>query len=151
MILAERITAYLRCVRRQVTERGDSGQVTAFTAGVLLGLWLFAGIVVDGGLALAAKAHALDIAQEAARTGAQQLDVAGLRGADTIRLRQQAAAEKARAYVTGKGASGTVTVKGADVVVHVTNRQHAQILQLVGVRTMTLTAHATAHAERVTR
>ncbi|MFZ3555834.1 pilus assembly protein TadG-related protein [Streptomyces sp. BH055] len=150
MITNGPLATYLGCLRRRLTLDGDRGQVTAFVAGVLLGLWLFAGIVVDGGLALAAKAQALDIAQEAARTGAQQLDVAGLRGANTIRLRQQAAAATARTYVTGKGASGTVTVKGADVTVHVTQHQRAQILQLIGVRTLTLTANATAHAERVT-
>ncbi|MFI0818595.1 pilus assembly protein TadG-related protein [Streptomyces sp. NPDC021098] len=129
----------------------DGGQATAFMVGVVAALWLFAGIVVDGGLALAGKARALDVAQEAARTGAQQLDIARLRAADNdIRLLRGKAAQAAASYVTATGDTGTATVHGDEVTVHVTHHQHAQILQLVGLRTLTVTAHATVRAERAT-
>ncbi|MFF4741633.1 TadE/TadG family type IV pilus assembly protein [Streptomyces sp. NPDC001268] len=128
----------------------DRGQVTAFIVGTVLALWLFAGIVVDGGLALASKARALDTAQEAARTGAQQLDIAELRHNQAIQLKIVHAAQIAHTYVTSTGNTGTAHVRGDKVTVHVTHRQRTQILQLIGIHTLTLTATATAQAAQAT-
>ncbi|MCX5535748.1 hypothetical protein OG785_34980 [Streptomyces sp. NBC_00006] len=142
----------LRTVRALVAAGDDRGQVTAFVVGVFAALWLFAGIVVDGGLALAGKAQALDVAQEAARTGAQQIDVGHLRrthGADVRLLRAQAV-RAARAHVSSTGDAGTAGVHGDSVTVHVTHHQRTQILQLIGVTTLTVHASGTAHAERAT-
>lgn len=108
-------------------------------------------IVVDGGLALAAKAQALDVAQEAARTGAQQLDIARLRSADEVRLQTARAAAAARHHVAATGDTGTAHVQADAVTVEVTHRQPTQILQLVGLRTLTVHATGTAHAQRTTR
>lgn len=141
---------WYRWIVGRVDVRDDRGQMTAFVVGVVLALWLFAGLVVDGGLALAGKAQALDTAQEAARTGAQQLDVARLRHGGDVKLVTGKAAAAAGAYVTSAGDSGTASVHGDTVTVHVTHRQRAQVLQLIGVRTLTVTATATAQAERVT-
>ncbi|MFI1955999.1 pilus assembly protein TadG-related protein [Streptomyces xinghaiensis] len=128
----------------------DRGQVAVFVVGVFATLWLFAGIVVDGGLALAGKARALDVAQEAARTGAQQLDLSHLRSAGDIRLVRDRAAAAARAHVAATGDNGRAQVKGNTVTVHVTHHQPTQILQLIGLRTLTVTATGTAHAQRTT-
>ncbi|GGO99162.1 pilus assembly protein TadG-related protein [Wenjunlia tyrosinilytica] len=145
------IQAHLVPARIQQLAAGDErGQVTAFVVGILAALWLFAGIVVDGGLALAGKAQALDVAQEAARTGAQELDVGRLRRGDDVRLMRDRAAAAARAYVASTADSGTASAKGDAVTVQVTHHQRTQILQLVGLRTITAQATATAHAERTT-
>ncbi|MFT9479753.1 pilus assembly protein TadG-related protein [Streptomyces sp. Mo3] len=136
--------------RPTAVKNADGGQATAFMVGVAAALWLFAGIVVDGGLALAGKARALDVAQEAARTGAQQLDIARLRTADDVRLLHGKAAQAAASYITATGDTGTAAVHGDEVTVYVTHHQRAQILQLVGVRTLTVTGHATVRAERGT-
>ncbi|WP_432046017.1 pilus assembly protein TadG-related protein [Streptomyces asiaticus] len=136
--------------RPTTVKNADGGQATAFMVGVAAALWLFAGIVVDGGLALAGKARALDVAQEAARTGAQQLDIARLRTADDVRLLRGKAAQAATSYITATGDTGRATVHGDEVTLYVTHHQRAQILQLVGVRTLTVTAHATVRAERAT-
>ncbi|MGW3627541.1 pilus assembly protein TadG-related protein [Streptomyces sp. NPDC000880] len=148
--MKRRVRAHLAHVRAQLAAGDDRGQVTAFVVGVFAALWLFAGIVVDGGLALASKAQALDAAQEAARTGAQQLDVGRLRRGDDVRLVGDEAAAAARAYVASTGDSGTASVKGDAVTVHVIHHQHTQILQLIGLRTLTVHASGTAHAERAT-
>jgi hypothetical protein len=50
--------------------------------------------------------------------------------------------------VSATGDTGSATVRGDEVTVHVTHHQRAQILQLVGMRTLTVTAHATVRAER---
>lgn len=138
----------LSLVRTMAATNRDQGQVTPFVIGMVAALWLFAGIVVDGGLALAGKARALDVAQEAARTGAQQLDVGRLRRADDIRLSDGKAARAATSYVAAAGDTGRATVRGDEVTVQVTHHERAQILQLVGVRTLAVTAHATVRAER---
>ncbi|MFE6287863.1 pilus assembly protein TadG-related protein [Streptomyces sp. NPDC057877] len=146
--MKRRAREHVTRIHRQVTSGDDQGQATAFVVGVFAALWLFAGIVVDGGLALAGKARALDVAQEAARTGAQQLDIGRLRNGEEVRLVRGQAAAAARAYVTSTGDRATVTVKGQAVTVHVTHHQRTQILQLVGLRTLTVHATGTAHAER---
>lgn len=144
--LRERLTQ----VRIGLSAGDDRGQITAFVVCVFAALWLFAGIVVDGGLALAGKAQALDVAQEAARTGAQQLDIGRLRRGEEVRLVRDKAAAAARAYVASTGDSATATVQGEAVTVHVTHHQRTQILQLIGLRTLTMHATSTAHAERTT-
>lgn len=142
-----RLHAFLR--ERLDAVREDRGQATVFVVAVFAAAWLFAGIVVDGGLALAGAARAQDVAQEAARTGAQQLDIASLRHR-MVRLRPGAAQGAARRYVDSTGDSGTVAVRGDAVTVHVTHRQPTQILQLIGLHALTARATATAHAERLT-
>ncbi|WP_049575445.1 pilus assembly protein TadG-related protein [Streptomyces sp. SBT349] len=128
----------------------DGGQVTAFVIGAFLGLWLFTGIVVDGGLALAGKTRAMDNAQEAARTGAQRLDLEALRNNGTTRLDPDRARAAARDYITATGDTAQVKVHGDAVTVHVTHRLHTQVLQLAGLSHLTVTGSATAHAERAT-
>ncbi|MBD0741666.1 pilus assembly protein TadG-related protein [Streptomyces sp. CBMA152] len=144
--------AYLALVGAKLAAGDDRGQVTAFVVGAFAALWLFAGIVVDGGLALAGKAQALDVAQEAARTGAQQLDISQLRhgGREAVRLLRGEAERAALAHVAATGDAGSASVKGDEVTVHVTHHQRTQILQLIGVHTITVKATGTAHAERAT-
>ncbi|WP_419994468.1 pilus assembly protein TadG-related protein [Streptomyces boninensis] len=126
----------------------DQGQVTVFVLGAVLIGWMFAGIVIDGGLALAGKVRALNNAQEAARTGAQQLDLRLLRDEQRVRLDASKAVGAARAYVAGTGDAADVAVRGNRVHVTVTHHQRAQLLQLVGVRQLVTTATATAEAQR---
>lgn len=150
--MKRRVRAHLTHVRAKLADGDDRGQITAFVVGTFVTLWLFAGIVVDGGLALAGKAQALDVAQEAARSGAQQLDVGRLRrGDDDVRLVRTEAAAAARAHVASTGDRGSVSVKGDAVTVQVTHQQPTQILQMIGLRTLTVHATGTAHAERVTQ
>ncbi|MFI6350236.1 pilus assembly protein TadG-related protein [Streptomyces sp. NPDC050560] len=129
--------------------RDDRGQVTAFVVGVFLAVWLFAGIVVDGGLALAGKIAAQDAAQEAARAGAQQLDLARLRHGADVRLVHGPALSAARAHITSTGDTGSATVTGDVVTARVTHHQRTQILGLIGLDTLTVHATGRAHAERV--
>ncbi|WP_199550354.1 TadE/TadG family type IV pilus assembly protein [Streptomyces sp. N35] len=137
------LTARLRAARDD-----DRGQVLAFVVIVLAGLWLFVGIVVDGGLALSAKVRAMDVAQEAARTGAQQIDLEELRRHERVQLVAGRAKSEAGAYVAAAGSTGTVAVKSNEITVHVTHRQRTQVLQLIGIRNLTVTAEATAQAQQ---
>jgi hypothetical protein len=65
--------------------RGDSGQITAMAVVMMAALFLLAGLVLDGGLTLAARERVLGLAQEAARAGAQAVDLAVYRQNGTLR------------------------------------------------------------------
>jgi hypothetical protein len=74
--LADQRTAGLAGRLRQQAERGSAALFVAIFAPAMI---FMAGLVIDGGAALEAKQRASDIAEQAARAGAGQCDVALLR------------------------------------------------------------------------
>ncbi|MCP2338915.1 hypothetical protein [Actinomadura rupiterrae] len=130
----------------------DAGRISAFVVVMSAALVLVAGLVLDGGLVLAARARALGQAQEAARAGAQAIDLAAYRQRGQVVLDPGRAEAAARAYLTGAGATGTVTATGQHVTVTITRVQHLQILPLVGLTSITVHATGTARpAHGITR
>ncbi|MET9293084.1 hypothetical protein [Streptomyces sp. NPDC003077] len=138
-----RLTTVVRDVRTS-----DSGQVTAFVVACAAGLFLFAGLVLDGGLALAGKVTAADVAQEAARVGTQHLDLVQLRTSRRVRLDRQRAVRAALDYIRASGNTGQASAGERYVTVNVTHRQRTQILSLAGIDDLVTTASATARAEQ---
>ncbi len=128
--------------------RQESGQVTPFVVVFAVALLLMAGLVIDGGLALAAKVRAVDEAQAAARAGAQALDLRAYRLSNTVVLDPARAAAAARAYLAATGDSGQVRVAGDRVIVTVSIAQSTQILGLVGLHSLTVTGSGAATAVR---
>jgi Flp pilus assembly protein TadG len=128
--------------------REESGQVTAFVVVFAAALLLMAGLVIDGGLALAAKVRAIDEAQAAARAGAQALDLRAYRLSSSVVLDPARAATAARAYLAATGESGQVRVAGDRVFVTVHIAQPTQILGLVGLHELTVTGSGAATAVR---
>ena len=131
----------------------EVGRVTAFVTIVTAGLFVLAGLVLDGGLALSARVRALNEAREAARAGAQELDLAAFRADGTVRLDPARARGAALAYLDaahrrqGSATSSAVVAVTADrVEVRVTTAASTQILQVVGVTTVTVTGQASAVA-----
>jgi hypothetical protein len=141
-------------IRRWRVLRGDdareAGMATAFTVVIIAALVIFAGLVLDGGLALDARIKAVDTAQEAARAGAQALNIETFRATGQAVLNPSAAEAAANAYLATAGDAGTVTVNGQVVTVTVTHRQHTEILSIIGIDTMTATGTASATAEQGT-
>ena len=126
----------------------ESGMVTAFVVIFTLALVLMAGLVLDGGLALAAKVQAVDDAQAAARAGAQAIDIPTYRASGQITLDPAQAAADAEHYLAAAGHTGTVSVNGEQVTVTVTITQPTQILDLAGIDHLTETGSGTATAEQ---
>ncbi|MFG1879326.1 pilus assembly protein TadG-related protein [Sphaerisporangium sp. NPDC049003] len=122
--------------------------MSGFVAGIVGALLLLAGIVVDGGLALGARVRALNEAQEAARSGAQQLDLAAYRRNGTVRLDRGRARTAALRYIAATSDTATVEVSGDTVTVVVHAVQPAQILRLAGVGAFRVSGRATAAAQR---
>ena len=121
--------------------------VTAFVVIFTLALLLLAGLVIDGGLTLAARVKAIDEAQAAARAGAQAINLPLFRATGQVTLQPDQAVQAARSYLAATGNPGTVTVNGDQVTVSVTISQPMQILGLAGIGHLSVTGHGSAVAE----
>lgn len=131
--------------------RGDSerGQVTAIVAVAFAGLLLMAGLVWDGALILGVHRRALNLAEGAARAGAQALDEPAYR-AGVVRLDPPRARTLATAYLRAAGEADDATVEVASDRVQVTIRitQPLALLRLAGLGSRTVTGQASARAVR---
>jgi Flp pilus assembly protein TadG len=136
-----------RPVRRHRTVlAGDRGQVTILLLPLVIALLGMAGLVIDGGAALAARQQAANLAEQAARAGADQIDPDSLRGPGPSRVDPAAAQTAADRYLTAQQQAGHVDVDGSTVTVAVTIRRPTTLLGLFGVRSLTVTAHSSARS-----
>ncbi|HVK20007.1 MAG TPA: pilus assembly protein TadG-related protein [Actinokineospora sp.] len=144
------LTVTLRhaCARARSAAGDERGQVTVFVVVMVTAVLLFAGLVLDGGLALSAKTRALGQAQEAARAGAQALDLTVYRATGGVRLVPDQARQLALDYLGAAGASGSVTVEGNTVTVTVSSTESTQLLRLVGVDTIQVSSTGSAQPAR---
>jgi len=99
---------------------GDRGSTMVLSIFLILVVLLLATALIEAGNAMAARGHGLDIAQQAARAGADKIDLATLRGTGQVRIDPAAAEDAASAYLAQLGETGTVTATPASVVVTVT-------------------------------
>jgi len=137
----------VRALRARLGD-GEAGMVTAFVVIFTLALLAMAGLVTDGGLALAAKVRAVDDAQAAARAGAQAIDIPLYRQTGQITLDTSQAIADAQGFLAAAGEHGTVTVTGETVTVTVTITEATQILSIVGVERFTATGSGSATAQQ---
>jgi hypothetical protein len=138
----------VRSVRRLAEDRPtENGTVTAFVVVFTFALVLMAGLVIDGGLTLAARVQAIDEAQAAARAGAQAINVPLFRSTGQVVLDPAEARQSAESYLAATGHRGTVAVDGQAVDVSVSITQPMQILGIGGLGSLTVTGHGSAVAE----
>lgn len=128
--------------------RPDSGQITAFVLVLTSTLVMMAGLVFDGGLVLSARARALGQAQEAARAGAQAIDLQAYRSRGLLVLDPVRARTAAQAYLTAANADGQVSINGQYVTVAIHHRQRTQILSAIGLTSLSVRAVGQAHPVR---
>ena len=131
-------------MRKARRARRDSGQVTAFVVVMAAALVLMIGLVLDGGLTLAARERALGEAQVGGRAGAQAVNLATYRQNGTLALNPAQATADADAYLASIGATGTATATANLVTVTVTIVQPMQVLSAAGLHAVTVHATATA-------
>ncbi|MCK9921182.1 pilus assembly protein TadG-related protein [Frankia sp. AgPm24] len=131
-------------VATQQTTAADGGYVTAFFAVLVVALLGLAGLALDGGEVLNTKTRAISTAAEAARAGAQALDLAVYRADGTRQLNPDQARTRALAYLASADAHGSVTATTILVTVTVTATYQPQLLTLVGVGPLTVTGTASA-------
>jgi len=63
---------------------GERGSLSLFVVIFALSVLMLAGLVYDGGLAITARQRAADVAEEAARAGANAVDVEALRAGNVL-------------------------------------------------------------------
>lgn len=101
--------------------QGDTGAVTAMTAGALAAFVLLGMLVFGGSAVLRARSDAFGHAASAARTGAQALDETALVSQGDVQIDPAGATAAAQNYLVSVGADGSVSVSGTDVTVTVTD------------------------------
>lgn len=122
----------------------DEGRVTVFvTLFAALIVLLFA-LVLDGGLALGERNRALTLAQEAARAGAQELNLAAYRAGEPTRLATRDAEQAAHEFLRAAGAQGTVSAND-DTVTVTTELTYTFTLLPLGERPVRGTASASPY------
>jgi hypothetical protein len=126
----------------------ERGTVTAFVTVMTVALLAVAGLVFDGGRALAARRMASNEAEAAARAGAQAVDIETLRRVGVVRLEPGEAERRALDYLALSGHAGLVRVDGDIITVHVTFEHDLSILGAVGLGPMTIEGDGEAHAVR---
>ncbi|MDR1432197.1 MAG: hypothetical protein LBI99_08760 [Propionibacteriaceae bacterium] len=111
-----------------------------------------AGIAVDLVGAVYAQSRAIDFAGQAARVGANQIDLAGLQACEwTLRVDPVMASQAVGAYISEiEGFSlEQAKVTGASVQVRVGSRWDPVFLSMFGIRQIPVTGQADANARSV--
>ena len=119
-----------------------------FMLGFATVLMVGAGLVVDGGLALNGRQRLADDAEQAARSGANAIDVAVLRDTGVLAVNEAAATDLAVNFLSERGYSNiAVGVNGNVVTVSAQGTVDTAILSLIGIDQFTISAEATAVPE----
>ena len=128
----------------------DAGAVTVILLLLAGAMLACAGLVWDGGRAITARQQAANLAEQAARTGADDLDVAALRerGVNAIDVPRAIADACRYVRITAPDAQCTATATPQAVTVRLTMTTPTVLLGLVGLSTLTTHGSATAIAVR---
>lgn len=95
----------------------DRGALALYVAVMAMALMATLGLILSGGQKIEALREATNIADNAARAGAQHIDLATL--STGVQLNPSAAVAAANTYLIQTGHSGTATVNGATITVTV--------------------------------
>lgn len=120
----------------------ERGSVSIMVAVLGIAFLMVAGLALDGGRKLGALSEARDIADNAARAGAQAVDPAAYRDTGKPTLDPVAATLAANAYLAAVGHTGTISVEGETVTVTVSLNVTTRFLP--GPISVTATESATA-------
>ena len=121
-----------------MNRRDERGSVTVFVTIMTVALILMAGLVVDGGQVLNARRKAANIAESAARAGAQELDEDAARRDGSSVLDVRRAVDRSQAFLVANGYHGNVSSTADRVTVDVQIRQPLLILGIGGLADMTV-------------
>jgi Flp pilus assembly protein TadG len=129
--------------------RSEAGSLSVAMPLVVILALVVIGFAFDASNALTAKRRGINIAEQAARAGAGQLDLASIRSGGAYRIDPTKARLAAQNYLATAGYSGQVRL-GRDAIgdrvdVSVTWTQEALFERFVGVGRYGGTAEASAH------
>ena len=126
---------------KRLREHPERGSISVYVVIIAAVLMLVAGLCIEGGRVLNARATRADQAEQAARAGVQQLSMAKLRDSGEASTDPAAASSAARSYLARSGAAKTTTVKASSDRVSVTVERDVPttMLRLVGVTSIHVT------------
>jgi Flp pilus assembly protein TadG len=133
--------------RLRVTPAGrgpERGSATIFVLGFAMVLFAGAGLAIDGGRAINARDKATDVAEQAARAGADQLDQGALRNGGTVVLDQGAARARADSFVRVAGYAPTTTTTANAVTVRASATYRTALLGIIGINSIDVSGIASA-------
>ena len=134
-----------RLLNRVAVQDRERGSISLYFAIITVAALAMAGLVIDGGAALATRERAADVATQAARAGANALQPASQRGEPSALIADPAAATiAANRVLRTAGATGRVVVDGDRVTVSAHLPRHTVILSAVGLTDISQSATATA-------
>lgn len=134
-------------IRQVRIDDPDRGSAALWLALTMVALLAFAGLVLDGGVALAARGQAADVAQEAARAGADALTPSTVfsgGGVGDLGAQEAAATVAAHNVLVAAGVTGDVVVTAKSVTVTAHASKHTEILSAIGINEVSGTASSTA-------
>ncbi|HLR96395.1 MAG TPA: pilus assembly protein TadG-related protein [Jiangellaceae bacterium] len=128
----------------------EHGAISPLVIGLAVALLVIAGLVVDGGGAITARQKVFDDAEQAARAGANQIDVEALRSSGEVVLLQDAASQQASQFAAQHfdygGGQVQVSTTPEAVTVTITDTVQTRLLSLVGFHEFNVDGQATAEA-----
>ncbi|HEX3391809.1 MAG TPA: pilus assembly protein TadG-related protein [Solirubrobacteraceae bacterium] len=123
---------------------GEEGSVLITGLLLSIALLMVIGFAVDLGHAFLVKRQLASIADDAALSGSQAIDLPALHAGHLQLNPGQARLEALRTIDANPSVTGQANATAGTVTVTVTRRVPTILLALVGLKTLTLTAHATA-------
>lgn len=136
--------------RAHPRDRDERGAASVFVVGMSVMLFVCAGLVVDGGLAINARMAVADDAEQASRIGADSIDIDTLRSEQRLVIDEIAAEQRAAQFLSDRGyGAGQYSVRatGDTVVVTVRDTVEPMILQIVQIPPFNVEATAASSPE----
>ncbi len=129
--------------------RDERGAISIWMVTASFVMMVLVGLAVDLGGQVHARQRADNVAAEAARTGAQQVQAAPAIEGRYVSIDTVAARNAAQQYLSAAGVAGTVKITGGDtIVVDVTDTYTPKFLSFIGIGDLTVTADASARLIR---
>jgi uncharacterized membrane protein len=129
--------------------RSEDGTVLVSGLLLVIAMMMVIGLAVDVGRAFVAHRELAALADEAALTGSQAIDIPTLHDSGRVVLDPDLARSDAmRVVAAERGVRGTASAAPATVTVTVTRRVPTMLLGLAGMRTISVSARATATPEQ---
>lgn len=127
------------------TTRKDDGVAALVVLLFAVALFAMAGLVIDGGYAMAANRRLTGQAEQAARVGADALNQDSLRDGGDPQVDPSRAVAAAQGYLARVGAPrGQVSVDGGTVTVALNSQTKTTMLSAVGVTKLSTRGSASA-------
>jgi Flp pilus assembly protein TadG len=135
--------------RPWITRNREQGSVSLWMVTAAMAMIILTGLAVDLGGQVLTRQHVANVAAQAARAGAQQLQASlAIRG-QGVRTDPARAVAAARAYVVASEISGTVQLRGgAALVVHTAATYHTKFLSIIGIDELQVTGSAESRIVR---